>query len=332
MESLLNGIPGVIVYIDDILVTGTTTEEHLKALDEVLSRLEKAGLCLQKQKCSFMQTSVTYLGHSIEADGIRPVPEKVEAVRQAPQPQNAVELRSYLGLLTYYSKFLPNMSTVLAPLYRLLRRSTSWRWGYAEHQAFEKSKQLLTSAPLLVHYDPELELILACDASAHGIGAVLSHRMPDGSEKPIGFVSHTLSKTEIKYPQIEKEGLSCVFGVKKFLYGRPFTLVTDHKPLFTLFNESRALPPQASGRIQHWALTLAAYEYTLSWPPTKQHENADAMSCLPLPEKPLETPLPAELVLLMEHLEESQVTATQIRMWARRDSLLSRVSCYLCKG
>ena len=156
--------------------------------------------------------------------------------------------------------------------------------------------------------------------------------MPDGSEKPIGFVSHTLSKTEIKYPQIEKEGLSCVFGVKKFLYGHPFTLVTDHKPLFTLFNESRALPPQASGRIQHWALTLAAYEYTLSWPPTKQHENADAMSCLPLPEKPLETPLPAELVLLMEHLEESQVTATQIRMWARRDSLLSRVSCYLCKG
>ena len=119
MESLLNGIPGVIVYIDDILVTRTTTEEHLKALDEVLNRLEKAGLCLQKQKCSFIQTSVTYLGHSIEADGIWPVPEKVEAVRQAPQPQNAVELRSYLGLLTYYSKFLPNMSTILAPLYRL---------------------------------------------------------------------------------------------------------------------------------------------------------------------------------------------------------------------
>ena len=152
MESLFNGIPGVIVYIDDILVTGTTTEEHLKALDKVLSRLEKAGLCLQKQKSSFMQTSVTYLGHSIEADGIRPLPEKVAVVRQAHQPKNVVELRSYLGLLTYYSKFFPNMSTVLAPLYRLLCHSTSWRWGCAEHQAFEKSKQLLTSAPLVVHY------------------------------------------------------------------------------------------------------------------------------------------------------------------------------------
>ena len=112
-----------------------------------------------------------------------------------------------------------------------------------------------------------------------------------------------------------------MFGVKfhSYLYGRPFTLITDHKPLLTLFNESRVVPPQASGRIQRWALTLAAYEYTLSWRPTQQHENADAMSCLPLPEKPLETPLPAELVLLMEHLEESPVTATQIRMWTRRD-------------
>ena len=158
----------------------------------------------------------------------------------------------------------------------------------------ETSKQLLTSALLLVYYDHELELILACDVSAHGIGAVLSHRMPDGSEKPIGFVSRTLSQTEIKYPQIEKEGLSCVFEVKKFhsyQYGHPFTLITDHKPLLTLFNESRAVPPQPSRRIQRWALTLAAYEYTLSWRPTKQHENADAMSRLPLPEKPLEIPL-----------------------------------------
>ena len=126
-----------------------------------------------------------------------------------------------------------------------------------------------------------------------------------------------------------------MFGVKKFhsyLYGRHFTLITDHKPLLTLFNESRAVPPQASGRIQRWALTLAAYEYTLLWRSTKQHENADAMSRLPLPEKPLKTPLPAELVLLMEHLEESPVTATQIRMWTRRDPLLSRVSRYLHEG
>ena len=108
---------------------------------------------LAETEVLFMQTSVTYLGHYIAADGIRPVPEKVEPVRQAPQPKNAVELRSYLGLLTYYSKFLPNMSAVLATLYRILCCSTSWRWRCAEHQAFETFEQLLTSAPLLVSWN-----------------------------------------------------------------------------------------------------------------------------------------------------------------------------------
>ena len=125
MESLLKGIDGVVVYIDDILVTGKTEEEHLSALGEVLTRLESAGLHLKKEKCSFLCESVTYLGHRIDANGLSPLPEKVAAVRDAPIPKNVAELKSYLGLLSYYSKFLSNLSTVLAPLYRLLRKSFS---------------------------------------------------------------------------------------------------------------------------------------------------------------------------------------------------------------
>ena len=331
MESLLKGIDGVVVYIDDILVTGKTEEEHLSALGEVLTRLESAGLHLKKEKCSFLCESVTYLGHRIDANGLSPLPEKVAAVRDAPIPKNVAELKSYLGLLSYYSKFLSNLSTVLAPLYRLLRKSTPWQWGSPETTAFESSKDLLLSAPLLVHYNPTMDLSLACDASSYGIGAVLSHKLSDGSEKPIGFVSRSLTDTEKKYPQIEKEALSCVFGVKKFhsyLCGHHFTLITDHKPLTTLFSEKKAISPQASGRIQRWSLTLSAYEYET----TSKHANADAMSRLPLPVKPSDTPTPPEFILLIENMDSSPITSAQIKSWTRRDPLLCRVLRHLREG
>ena len=141
---------------------------------------------------------------------------------------------------------------------------------------------------------------------------MLSHKMPDGSEKPVGFVSRTLSDAEKKYSQIEKEALACVFGVKRFhtyLFGHHFVLQTDHKPLMTLFNESKEIPTQASGRIRRWALTLSAYEYTIACRTTRQHANAYAMSRLPLPVTPQRVAVPAEFVLVVEKLEDVPITA-----------------------
>ena len=181
MESLLQDIPSVVVYIDDILIRGASEEEHLGNLEQVLSRLEAAGLRLKKNKCTLMAESVTYLGHRIDKDGLHPTQEKVEAVQNAPTPKNVSELKLYLGLLSYYAKFLPNLATVIAPLYQLLQAGTKWQWTKGEQNAFVPSKNLLSSQ-VLAHYDSTLPLVLECDASPYGLGAVLSQRYSDGSE------------------------------------------------------------------------------------------------------------------------------------------------------
>ena len=244
IDSLLQGIPGVVAYLDDILVTGASgasDTEHLESLKEVLNRLSEAGLRLNRKKCQFLAPEVTYLGYRIDSEGLHPMHDKLHAVQAAPVPRNItdLELISYLGLLTYYGRFLPHLPSTLAPLYSPLHQDVEWQWNSKEKEAFERSK---LSFKVLVHFDPKLPVVLACDASSYGIGAVLAHKLPDGTEKPIGFASRTLSAAEKQYSQIEKEGLSCVFGVRRFhayLLGQHFTLITDHKPLLSLFQEQK---------------------------------------------------------------------------------------------
>jgi len=217
---------------------------------------------------------------------------------------------------------------VSSPLYQLLQKATKWKWTAEESKAFIASKDLLTSSQLLVHFDPKLKLILACDVSAYGLGVVLAHKYPNGSERPIGYASCSLTKAEKNYRQIEKEGLTRIFSVNKFrscLLGHSFELVTDHKPLLTLFHQHKPTSCQASAHIRRWSLQLAAYEYTITFCGTKLHGNADALSQLPLPTTPTEVPLEPKLVLLLQHLDESPVTVNDIRKWTRRDPLLAQV-------
>ncbi|KAL3976952.1 Rab-interacting lysosomal protein [Sarotherodon galilaeus] len=335
MDNLLQNIPGVAVYLDDILVTGKTEEEHLRNLEQVLKKLSEAGLRLKRSKCVFQAPSVTYLGHRISAQGLSPLEEKVRVVKEAPSPKNVAELRSFLGLVNYYGRFLPDLSSMLAPLYGLLHKDSQWRWSQAQEKAFRQVKELLQSAPLLVHFDPEKEVVLSCDASPYGIGAVLSHRMEEGEEKPVGYASRTLTAAEKGYSQLEKEGLAIAFSVKQFhqyLYGRPFTVVTDHKPLLSLFSETKCIPPMASARVQRWALTLSAYQYRIVYKAGPENVNADAFSCLPLPEVPDQSNMPPETVFLLDRLANSPVCAKNIKAWTERDPELSQVKQWLLQG
>ena len=335
METVLQGLPSVSIYLDDILVTGKSVDDHIRNLEAVLSRLEDSGFRLKQEKCAFLLPSVEYLGHLITAQGLQPSTDKVEAVQKAPAPQDVSQLKSFLGLVNYYGKFLPDLSSVLAPLYSLLQKGTEWKWGADQQTAFAEVKRLLTSDCLLAHYDPDKELLLACDASPYGLGAVLSHRGPSGEEQPIAFASRSLNPAEKNYSQLEKEGLAIVFAVKRFhqyLFGRPFTITSDHKPLQHLLKESTAVPAMASARMQRWALLLSGYNYTINYKPGEAHANADSLSRLPLPDAPSQVPVPPETVLLMQGLDSSPVTFTQIKQWTAKDPLISKVLDFLLRG
>lgn len=187
------------------------------------------------------------------------------------------ELRSYLGLLNYYGNFIPNLSILLQPLHELLRKRVKWAWTEECENAFVHSKTELVADKVLVPYDEKRKLILACDTSPYCVGAVISHVMDDGEERPIPFASRTLTKSERNYSQIEKEALGMVFGVRKchkYLYGRTFHRLTDHKPLVTILGPKTAVPKLAAARMQRWAVILQAYNYQVEYRSSAEHANA----------------------------------------------------------
>ena len=317
MDSILQGIPQVLCYLDDILITGANREEHLRNLEKVLSRLQEYGVRVNANKCVFLQSSVEYLGHTIDAEGLHTSPKKVQAIQEAPTPHNQQELRSFLGLLHYYGKFIPNLATMLHPLNELLKKGISWRWSKDCANAFKQAKKQLSSTTVLAHYDPKLPLRLAGDASSYGIGAVISHILPDGSERPISYASRTLSTSECNYAQLEKEALSLVYGVQKFhsyLYGRSFILYTDHKPLTAIFGSNKSIPPLAAARLQRWALLLAGYNYRIVFRPTQAHANADSLSRLPLPHTEKDAKVPDPKLFNIQQIETLPVTSAQLKL------------------
>ena len=190
--------------MDDILISGGSPEEHFVILEEVFRRLQEHNTRLNPARCIFFQSGLEFLGHWIDKNGIRPFPQKMDAVMQAKSPTNVTELKSYLGLRNCYGKFLPNLATTLHPLHDLLQKDKSSTWTEAYNRTFVKSKKQLQDSPLLVHYNLKKSLRLACDASPYGVGAVFSHVMENGEEKPNAFSSRTLTDSECNYSQIER--------------------------------------------------------------------------------------------------------------------------------
>lgn len=205
MEGLLQGIPSTSVWLDNILITGPSPKEHLENIEKALQRLSKAGLRLKAEKCQFMQPVQECLGYHVDAEGFHPVDAKVDTIKEAPTPTNTSELKSFLGMLNFYGKFLPSLSSTLEPLHELLRKNVRWKWGAQQLEEFEKAKKMLQSSDVLVNYDPNKELVVSCNASPFGINAVVAHVMEDGSEKPVAYALRTLSTAERGYGHLHKE-------------------------------------------------------------------------------------------------------------------------------
>ena len=330
MEGVLGDLSGVLCYLDDILMWGSTEQEHDERVTAVLSRLQDKGLKLQASKCAFRMSEMSYLGYIISNTGIKTDPSKVQAINDAPSPTSVKQLQAFLGSIGFYRRFLPSFSTVVEPLNILLRAKTKWVWGKEQERAFRKAKDLLLNSEALMLFDPKLPLVVVADSSAYGIGAVLCHKVGK-LERPICFASRSLTSAERNYSQLEKEALAMVFAMNKFhnyLWGQQFTLVTDHKPLLGIFSPEKAIPPMASGRVQRWALVLQAYRFKLIHRSGAVLGTADALSRLPLPNSCDSVPVLGEWINLVNFLESAPVTSKTISVQTRTDPILSKVLRY----
>ncbi|UYV63174.1 K02A2.6-like, partial [Cordylochernes scorpioides] len=331
MDRVLSGIGGVICYIDDVLIATASIEKHLALLKTIFARLAKYNIKLKKEKCLFLQKEIEYLGHLVTEEGIRPLDHKVQAIQKAKTPTNISELRSFLGLVNFYGKFIPNLPELLKPLHELLHKKRPWVWTKECGEAIDRCKNSITSERVLVPYDATLPLCLATDASQIGVGAVLSHII-EGQERPIMFASRTLSGAEQNYSQIEKEALAIIYGVTKFhqfIYGRKFILITDHKPLVTILGSRSGIPTLSTSRLQRWALILSAYTYDIRFRRTQDHGNADLLSRFPVGCEEIPR---LNNVYALSYVEELPITAEEIATKTEKDEVLSLAKFYTQQG
>jgi len=283
IQQTLQGIPGARNISDDIIVFGTDQESHDKSLELTLERLKLKGLTLNREKCLFSVPELVFFGFKISADGIKPDDKKVDAVKNARPPQNAAEVRSFLGLVNYCARFIPNFATLAEPLRRLTRGDTDWSWGEAQRNAFDRLRAVLTSDCVVAHFNQSADTQLKVDASPVGLGAILLQEN-NGTVRPVAYASRTLTDVERRYSQTEKEALAVVWACERFhlyLYGKEFMLYTDHKPLEVIYSPKSKPPP----RIERWALRLQPYRFTIAHMAGKTNP-ADVLSRLPLDDQP----------------------------------------------
>ena len=337
MADLFGDEEGIEVIIDDILIHGKDRAEHDARLNRAIHILNDAGVILNMSKCKFRVPSLIYFGHVVSKDGVEPHPDRVAAIMELPPPTNVTELKSVNGMFNYVAKFVPHLSTVMKPMTDLLKADAAWVWGPDQENAFRRAKELLCAAPALAYYDPKLPTTVSADASSYGLGAVLLQQHSDGM-RPVAFCSRTLTPSESRYAQIEKECLAAVWACEKlhrYLIGLPlFTLETDHKPLVPLLMNKNL--SEAPVRCQRLLMRMMRFNPEVIYVPGKSLVIADALSRKPLTSQAADEEL-ADLVEI--HVDAvaacwpaSQSKLQDIREASEADTLLRQVAECVTEG
>ena len=276
ISDVIQGCDGVANIANDLIVYGSDLEEHERNLHAVLQRLRGSGLTLNGDKCQFRLPKLTFFGHELSSHGITPSEEKIAAVGNARVPRNMSEVRSFVQLVQYSAKFIPNFAQVAEPLRKLLRKGEPFVWDTEQQESFETPKQL-ESAKALAYFRNDCQTRIVADAGPEGLGAVLL-QLQDNGWRAVSYASRNLSEVERRYAQTEKEALSLVWARERFniyVYGREFELETDHKPLQCIFSKSS----KPSTRIERWVLRLQCHNYNVVYRPGKTNI-AEALSRL----------------------------------------------------
>ncbi|UYV82952.1 hypothetical protein LAZ67_22001514, partial [Cordylochernes scorpioides] len=334
MDSILLDLKGVICYLDDVVVYAKDIQELEERLRKVLQRFDKVGIRLNRNKCKFAMEELDILGHIVSSEGIKPDNRKIEAVLNFPIPKNIEMLRSFLGTCGFLRKFIPNFSKLAEPLNNLTRKNVRWNWDLKTNKAFQDLKESLTKEPCLAYYNLNSPTELITDASPIGLGAVLIQTQQNGIKRPIAYASRSLTDTEKRYSQIEKETLGCVWAIEHFntyIWGRIFVLKTDHKPLIYMLNPKNGavLPP----RIQRLSWRLQPYDFEIEFIQGKQNI-ADIFSRQPLSntsdEKWLEDYVHKVLSITSEELQA--LSLKEIKVCTEQDPLFQKLKDMVQKG
>ena len=325
LKQAIDDLPGVKCVADDILIFGSTVSEHDNNLENFLSRCERDNIKLKKEKFEYCTQEVIFHGHLLTADGIKPDPEKIRAINEMPPPVDSKGASRLCGMVTYLSRFLPKLADIIEPIRRLTHKDTEWSWAGDQREAFEKIKILLTKAPVLAYYDPKLPLCIQCDSSQFGLGAAL---LQNG--KPLDFRSRTLTPTEERYAQIEKEMLAVVFALEKFndyTFGQKTTVYTDHQPLVSIVKKPLHIAPR---RLQRMMIRLQKYDFEVQYMPGKDMVLADTLSRAPV--SGTLTELEFENVNVVHELIAGKTFLERIKQATNDDAALQTLKRVISEG
>ena len=335
---ILENLPGAVCLMDDIVIFGSDQAEHDQRLRDVLQRLSSAGITLNKDKCEFCKTEVSFLGQTLSSQGIKADPEKIAAITELTEPQDIHELRRFMGMVNQLGKFLPNLADITEPMRVLLCVKNDWLWGPPQDSAFKKTKQLLCTSPVLALYNPTSETKITADSSSYGLGAAITQKASDGTWRPVAYASRALTPTEGRYAQVEKEALASTWACEKFqdyVIGMKFLLETDHLPLISLLGSKSLdeLPP----RIQRFRMRLMRYNYDIAHVPGKELYTADMLS-----RAPRATPAASDIAFeqevtsfvnhVLQSIPVTDCRLEEIRTHQQEDVVCRQLMCYCEEG